>query len=1177
MNYKQLQPALLAANQNLNALQTLLSTKFGLTFSGKKCPADTSLSIWEKPNGDFVFIENGSNFTAINGKDFNGIIFTLGLKPAEVCQILALVGISTNAPAAAAAAESKAKATKPTNTETAKAAFSVCSWADTIGQKALEYLALKTGADLDTIKRHGVRPVSTFSGANRVELICSERLFKIAYPYEKGAKLVQISNGQKEPNKEYQYNYILGKGAIFGLNTLPDAGENLIICEGENDCICLNYFGQSLNTCAITFGSNAQTNPPADVIENLKSRFKNVFVLFDSRHTERKSLANAAAISDKHNLINLDFDFIALHLFNGGIFAPLQSAKLILGAKDICDVFGAFGANVLMQFISTAVGTGAKVAINPNDKFSVSFNDCLAFDFGQHISGANSVAKPILQPLDIIVSALLQYKKVVLQSAAGTGKSYALAGLIDKVLSDNSFFQSLSNDIDKVIICLPTLPLSEQLLKDMQANRPNTVLIRGGTSLKELEVAISGTNVILCTYDSSEKLLSIAKNCLFVIDEFHQLPSEIGYRSKAMQAVKVFLDNAPFSLLLSATPSYLLAKSLGAKLLLGRPTITNNISLSIFKYAPKPNINSGLYLLDTLIHKFLKARASGELPKDTAALVKLDNSTTLEAATNYINNLGLGLVSRCLYSGEQDVKNGTNKLLNSIQNNSTFSGEKIDILLVTCFLEAGVSIKENLCVINIDTKEAAKIIQFFSRPRLDLARGINQNVWAWSCVPETNDANELNKIYKALKPEFVANEKAAAAAEAKADKKAGIAPPLKLTKQEREKQRKEAAKELEKQILKKLGDKALSIFNAGKENTANELKNAPIFNMLIEFSQRENAAKAKAENANLHHKTLSHAEQKQHIYTVEHDSDFNLYFDENTDCFNANTIRIISILELEATKGQTPELLFSRITTLDCRVNLVNTQNLWPERLKKSHALQVSLTAKKSDNKDLEADFDTLFLTEQSPEKVIIYLANKSKSKNLKELLAGALGVNLKDEKVSANSYYSAMPNEKQSILTNLNTSKADKKLETFAFYINQKYSLPAAISAAFSGSATQIAADKLTAQQIKTGERLAQNTTIVGRAKLSALQLANATFDADVKKAFAQKRYNLIKRPNDKPITLPYILSVVNTIGKAHAVGREKSEKECLDLIKRLYNVETKRIISDEKKITTYTLGDLK
>lgn len=1087
MNFEQLKPALEAANHNLNALQTLLNAKFGLNFSGKSCPANKSVKIWETQKNGFILKDFGNSYATISNKNFNGIVYALGLKPAEITQILSAAGISPNS----TTANHRDNVAAPT----AKTAFSVCSWKTAVGQKALAYLALKTGADLQTLERHDVQPVDSFTGAAGRKFISTPTLFKVAYSSEKGAKLVQINNGKKDENHTYTTVLSAENARVFGLSFLPATGENLIICEGENDCICLNYFGQSLNTYAVTFGSANNTNVPADVIENLKSRFKKVFILFDSQDVEKKSLANARAISDKHNLIRLDFDFIALHLLNCGLFAPSQSSKLILAAKDVCSVFGIFGANAINQFIKVAVGAAGLVAANNADKFSISFNDCLAFDFGQHISGANSVADAILQPLDTIVTALIKYKKVVLQSAAGTGKSYALAGLIDKILNTDGFFQSLCAGIDKVIICLPTLPLSEQLLKDMQAKRPNTLLIKGGTDAVELEAAINGTNVILCTYDSSIKLLLAAQNCLFVIDEYHQLPSEIGYRSKAMQAVKVFLDNAPFTLFLSATPSYLFAKSLGAKLILGRPTITNNILLSVFTYTPKPNINNGLFLLDCLIHKFLAARAAGELPKDTAALVKLDSSTTLEAAAEYVNNLGLGLVSRCLYSGENEVRKGTNKLLNDIQDSSTFGGENIDVLFVTRFLEAGVSIKENLCVINLDTKEPSKIIQFFSRPRLDLARGINQNVWAWCCVADAKKAAALPTD----------------------------------------------------------------------------------FNLYSEFLQRENAARAKAENANLHHKKLSVAEQIQHIYTVENDNDFNLYFDESKDCFNVNTIRIISILETEAMQGQNADLLLSRISVLDNRVRLVCTENLQPKRLDKAHALRISLSAKKTENKELEADFNSLFLADANPEKLLIYLTIKSKSKTLKEVLASALGINLRDEKFSANAYFSALSDDYQSIIRGLKVSKTDKKLEDIAFYLNQKYTLANAVIAVFAGSPTQIAADKLTAQQIKTGERLAQNSTIAGRGKLSALQLANAAFDAGIKNAFAQKRKHLAQRPNEKPITLPYILSVVNAVGAAHTVGRKKTEKDCIEIIKRLYNVETKRIRENGKRLTIYVLGELK
>ena len=494
-----------------------------------------------------------------------------------------------------------------------------------------------------------------------------------------------------------------------------------------------------------------------------------------------------------------------------------------------------------------------------------------------------------------------------------------------------------------------------------------------------------------------------------------------------------------------------------------------------------------------MIKKFLAARAGGAMPANTTALVKLDNSTTLEAATNYIN--ALGLKSRCLYSGDKDVKSGNNKLLNSIQNDSTFGGEALDILFVTCFLEAGVSIKENLCVINIDTVEPSKIIQLSNRGRLDLAKGINQNISVWVCVPTPE------------KPQNLPHD----------------------------------------------------------------------FCVLNEFDTRVLQAKNKAALANLHHQNLNEIEQKKHKESIAGDKDFNIYFDANTNAFEANTIQIISTLESESLKGQTAELLFSRINTLDNRTTLVGIEKISTQKLDKSHALIIHLDSQKEQNKELENAFDLLFLGEENPANLLVWFGAKSKSKSLKDSISTALNFSIDTAKKDALAYFSSLAPEIQDVFSTLKDSKLSKRLDNIIFYINQSFSVKDAVKEALTNADTKIAADKLTAIQISTDARLTQNKTIKGRANINALQLANAAFDAAIKNAFARKRYNLALRPNEKPITKNYISNVINTVAKSHSVGKLIQFKECLDILNRLYCVESKRIRTDGKQETIYTLGDLK
>ena len=117
-----------------------------------------------------------------------------------------------------------------------------------------------------------------------------------------------------------------------------------------------------------------------------------------------------------------------------------------------------------------------------------------------------------------------------------------------KIAQDREFLTQ--NKVKRVIFCMPYQILAQQL-----ANDYNLPCVLQGTSKLELNMALSSP-IAICTYDSLKKLEYGIDEALLIVDEFHNLKNQANFRINACIEVLEYMNIAPKTICLSATPLY---------------------------------------------------------------------------------------------------------------------------------------------------------------------------------------------------------------------------------------------------------------------------------------------------------------------------------------------------------------------------------------------------------------------------------------------------------------------------------------------------------------------------------------------------------------------------------------------------------------------------------------------
>lgn len=330
-------------------------------------------------------------------------------------------------------------------------------------------------------------------------------------------------------------------------------------------------------------------------------------------------------------------------------------------------------------------------------------------------------------PLDAISALIKNEQRLILRANAGMGKSTLCITLARRL-------ELLG--LRKMVILEPTTTIANQLGADFAAYNPNiennaraisNELQKVGINAPVLDnqarradiLGAQSSSVVVCCYDSLGKLGSswIDDKTLVVVDEFHQLVTEVNYRTKtAFQYALEHITRGGRTLMLSATPFDLFtlpkksSPHFGYKMAMCEADIQQSINVQPVIYTGRRK--------DIVSYHINQAERGGGL-----TCIKFDDTKNLKTGKTLAIKKGLS----CEYfsAKERSQKEGNADYKRLVKKGKLKN--KIDVLLYTKLLEAGVSIKDPVKQnILVDVKGWGPAIQLMSRPRYNHATGVNK-------------------------------------------------------------------------------------------------------------------------------------------------------------------------------------------------------------------------------------------------------------------------------------------------------------------------------------------------------------------------------------------------------------------------------------------------------------------
>jgi hypothetical protein len=279
---------------------------------------------------------------------------------------------------------------------------------------------------------------------------------------------------------------------------------------------------------------------------------------------------------------------------------------------------------------------------------------------------------------------------VYIESSAGTGKTRSII---------NYYEIMISAGVETLFFAVPTIEIMKQTFNDLDLKALKKLhvqkneIYRLGDGMKTI---YSNAKIIICTYDSLILAANIVHKSWVFIDEHDTTIRAKGYR-KIMSVLPDLVRDANKTILLSATPNYSfcsgLHSSLNFKLVRCFPNVDNT-----------PTIHGILHNFKTAQLPNLVLRTSEKYNrKNKPILIKYDNTPALMAMCEYYTKIGL----KCLVLTS---KHKHTVEYQRLMNNSVVG--EIDVLLTTCLLESGVSIKQDFDVHILDVKNYAQSLQF---------------------------------------------------------------------------------------------------------------------------------------------------------------------------------------------------------------------------------------------------------------------------------------------------------------------------------------------------------------------------------------------------------------------------------------------------------------------------------
>ena len=312
-------------------------------------------------------------------------------------------------------------------------------------------------------------------------------------------------------------------------------------------------------------------------------------------------------------------------------------------------------------------------------------------------------------PLDAISALIKNEQRLILRANAGMGKStlcIMLAGRLDLL------------GLDKMVILEPTTTIANQLGADFIEAGINAPVLDNQARKADI-LGAQSSSVVVCCYDSLGKVGGswLDDKTLVVVDEFHQLVTDVNYRNKeAFQYALEHITRGGRTLMLSATPFdlFTLPKSysphFGYKMAMCEADIQQSIQV-------QPVIYKGR-MKDAPSYAINQIEASAKM-----TCIKYDSIKNLKTAKLLALERGL----RCEYfcSKERGQKEGNQDYQSLVKTGQLHN--QLDVLMYTTLLEAGVSIKDPVKEsILVDVNEWRRAIQLMSRPRYNAATGVNE-------------------------------------------------------------------------------------------------------------------------------------------------------------------------------------------------------------------------------------------------------------------------------------------------------------------------------------------------------------------------------------------------------------------------------------------------------------------
>lgn len=584
------------------------------------------------------------------------------------------------------------------------------NWSTPYGKKVFSFLNEKTGATIELLQKYNVHPTTCY---NQI---------RYSYQVDETIKAKNISRDKKQ-GKYYTFQH--SENYVFGLEQLPNKGEFLIIASGEDDTLCIN---QNLNQFGIyaVCGWNEKQPLKTELLNNLKERFKNIYLLSDNDNNKVAKISLEIAQNNK---------IAWLDTINAKRFFSIENKS------DICDIYRDGGKELLKGFILHLIGSNTRIAQYKDDPFSIAVPHCYKVHFDQYI-GQDTPNQFGISPLQSIKHQITQNNRLIIQSLAGTGKSTLVKMLIhqgelskDKIrIPDLSFFKSIG--IDKVVVLEPTTAINNQLFLDFRKDGLACGQL-DSTITKFDEETAQQSSVVFCCYDSFIKMNLDLSRTAIITDEYHQLINDFSFRQKQRFTYLIEkISKAKRSIFLSATPNYLFTlsneihSSFGYKLLKGIASTKNELEVQPIVYDGK--------------QKDIPTYITENRSEEGLITVKYDSKTNIDAIVQSLELQG----KKCdrFYSGSpKGERKENNKNYKSIMERGRLT-DQLDFLFYTTLMEAGVSIKDHVALNAIvDCNSWQKFIQLASRARYNKTTRDNKLHKVWTFRSEDSIKKEQKK------------------------------------------------------------------------------------------------------------------------------------------------------------------------------------------------------------------------------------------------------------------------------------------------------------------------------------------------------------------------------------------------------------------------------------------------